>query len=70
MKYLAEDAMDIEWIVHRAGIVGDGNKGTLRRSPNSESKYSVATYLDCARYNLKVVKDDKAVHTSCLSCYE
>ncbi|KAK4502059.1 hypothetical protein PRZ48_007870 [Zasmidium cellare] len=69
MKYLAEDAMDIEWIVHRAGIGSEGSKGTLRRSPNSESKFSVATFRDCAAYNLKTVQDEAAVHTSCLSCY-
>lgn len=70
MQYLAEDAMGIEWIVHRSGIVGEGSKGTLRRSPNSESKYSIATFRDCAAYNLKIVKDKEAVHTQCLSCYE
>ncbi|KAF2172625.1 hypothetical protein M409DRAFT_62387 [Zasmidium cellare ATCC 36951] len=69
MKYLAEDAMDIEWIVHRAGIGSEGSQGTLRRSPNSESKYSVATFRDCAAYNLKTVQDKAAVHTSCHSCY-
>lgn len=69
MKYLAEDAMDIEWMVHRAGLYGQGTKGQLRRSPNNESKFSIATFKDCAAYSLKLVQDRSAVHTSCLSCY-
>lgn len=69
MKYLVEEAPDIEWMVHRAGIGSGDSKGVLRRSPNSESKCSVGTFKDCAAYNLKTVQDRSAVHTSCLSCY-
>ena len=67
MKYLATDACDIEWIVHRAGIGSDGpSKGVLARS---ESKFSVATHRDCAAYNYRTINDLSAVHTADLSHY-
>ena len=67
MAYLAEEANDIEWMVHRAGIGSDGHsKGTLRRS---EKKFSVATYVDCAAYNLRTLADASAIHTSDFSYY-
>ncbi len=67
MAYLAEEAMDIEWMVHRAGIGSDGaSKGTLRRSAK---KFSVATHLDCADYNFRTLADASAIHTSDLSHY-
>ena len=68
MKYLVEEAQDIEWVVHRAGIGSDGpSKGILRRS---ECKFSVATHLDCAAYNFRALTDDSAIHTCHLSCYQ
>lgn len=68
MAYLATEAKDVEWSVHRAGIGSDGpSKGILKRSP---SKFSVATHHDCARYNFHAVQDEAAVHTSDFSCYE
>ena len=67
MAYLAEEAQDIEWMVHRAGIGSDGpSKGVLKRSPD---KFSVATHRDCAAYSFSLLNDDSAVHTSDLSCY-
>ena len=67
MAYLAEEARDIEWIVHRAGIGGDGpSKGTLKRS---HTKFSVATFRDCAQYNYRSLSDASAIHTSDLSSY-
>ncbi len=67
MTYLATEAQDIEWIVHRAGIGSDGpSKGTLRRSA---TRLSVATHLDCATYNYRTVSDASAVHTADFSRY-
>ena len=67
MAYLAEEAQDIEWSVHRAGIGGDGaSKGTLERS---HTKFSIGTFRDCARYNLHLVQDASAIHTSDFSHY-
>jgi len=67
MEYLATEANDIEWIVHRAGIGSDGpSKGTLKRST---TKLSIATHLDCATYNYRTITDVSAVHTADLSHY-
>lgn len=67
MEYLTLKAGDIDWIVHRAGIGSDGpSKGTLKRS---KTKFSVATFRDCAAYNFWTVGDPNAVHTSDLSSY-
>ena len=68
MRYLTDEAADIEWMVHRAGIRGNGaSKGTLRRS---EKKISMATFQDVAAYNLRTVMDASAVHTCDFSHYE
>ena len=67
MDYLATEAIDLEWIVHRAGIFSDGpSKGILHRS---EKKFSVATFRDCADYNYRLIDDDTAVHTADFSAY-
>jgi nucleoside-diphosphate-sugar epimerase len=67
MAYLATEAGDIEWIVHRAGIGSDGpSKGVLERS---KTKLSVATHRDCAAYNYRTITDASAVHTCDLSYY-
>jgi putative NADH-flavin reductase len=67
MRYLAEDAMDIEWMVHRAGIGSDGpSKGVLERSAG---KISMATFRDCASYNYRLLWDPAAVHTCDPSAY-
>ena len=67
MEYLAEEAPDVEWIVHRAGIGSDGpSKGILKRS---ESRFSVATFQDCAAYNYRTLTDSSAIHTCDLSYY-
>ena len=67
MQYLVEQAQDIEWMVHRAGIGSDGpSKGILQRS---NRKFSVATHRDCAAYNFRLLADSSAIHTSDLSCY-
>jgi hypothetical protein len=68
MAFLATEANDLEWIVHRAGIYSDGpSKGSLQRS---KRKLSVATFRDCADYNYRTVTDSTAVHTADLSHYE
>jgi uncharacterized protein len=67
MRYLADEAGDIEWMVHRAGIGSNGpSKGELQRS---RRRVSVATFADCARYNLRTVMDSTAIHTCDLSAY-
>jgi uncharacterized protein len=67
MEYLAQDARDIEWMVHRAGIGSDGpSKGILKRSPVA---FSVGTFQDCAAYNLHTVMDASAIHTCDFSSY-
>lgn len=67
MEYLATEANDIEWIVHRAGIGSDGpSKGVLERS---KTKFSVGTHMDCADYNYRTIMDATAVHTCDLSHY-
>lgn len=69
MKYLSRDASDIEWIVHRAGISGDGpSKGSLRRSSTLTTQ-SVGTFRDCASYSYHIIQDSSAVHTSDYSTY-
>lgn len=61
MRYLDQDARDVDWVVHRAGIGSDGpSKGELHRSP---SIISIGTFVDCATYNLRLLFDDAAVHT-------
>ena len=55
MEYLAEEAQDVEWMVHRAVIGGDGlSKGILQRSP---TKFSIGTHRDCAAYNYRTMID-------------
>lgn len=67
MRYLADEAMDLEWMVHRAGIGSDGpSKGTLHRSGK---RMSIGTFADCADYTLRTVFDDSAVHTCDPSSY-
>ena len=67
MEYLATEANDMEWIVHRAGIGSDGpSKGILERS---KTEFSVATHVDCANYNYSTIEDASAMHTSDLSHY-
>lgn len=68
IKYLAKQADDMEWMVHRAGIISDdGSKGTLVRS---KTKFSFATFADCATYNYHLLADDSAIHTCELSYYQ
>ncbi|MDT8910030.1 NAD(P)H-binding protein [Amycolatopsis sp. PS_44_ISF1] len=67
MRYLATDAMDIEWMVHRAAIGSDGpSRGTLRRSPTT---ISIAPFADCASYNYRLLADPTAIHTCDPSAY-
>lgn len=68
MSYLASEANDLEWIVHRAGIFSDGpSKGILERSAK---RFSVATFCDCADYNYRTINDLNAVHTADFSAYD
>ena len=67
MQYLVDEAGDIEWMVHRAGIGSNGpSKGILERS---RTKVSIATFTDCAAYNLRTVMDASAIHTCDTSSY-
>ena len=67
MRYLADEAMDIEWMVHRAGIGSDGpSKGELERSSR---RVSIATFRDCAAHNYRLLSDPTAIHTCDLSSY-
>ena len=59
--------MDLDWIVHRAGIGSDGpSKGVLERS---RRRVSVATFGDCAAYSHRLLTDPTAIHTCDLSAY-
>lgn len=67
MRYLTDDAMDIDWSVHRAGIGSDGpSKGDLQRSGG---RTSIATFRDCAAYSYRILTDPAAVHTCDTSAY-
>ncbi|GGF31664.1 NAD(P)-dependent oxidoreductase [Subtercola lobariae] len=67
MHYLSDEAHDIEWMAHRAGIGSDGpSKGELERS---RTKVSVATFGDCAAYNYRLISDASAIHSADLSAY-
>jgi putative NADH-flavin reductase len=67
MRYLVDKAMDIEWMVHRAGIGSDGSsKGVLERSIK---RSSLATFGDCAAYNYRLLSDPSAIHTCDGSAY-
>ena len=68
IKYLVEEAQDIEWMVHRASLYGDGaSKGILERS---KTKFNIAHFIDCATYNYHLLSDNSAIHTSDLSYYQ
>ena len=67
IEFLTEEARDIEWMVHRAGIGGDGpSKGQLVRS---SSKISIGTHYDCAHYNYRMLMDPLAIHSCDFSHY-
>lgn len=67
MRYLADHAPDIDWVVHRAGIRTDGpSKGILQRS---QRRVSMAPFRDVAAYNHQLLTDDAAIHTCDLSAY-
>lgn len=67
MRYLTDEADDLAWVVHRAGIGSDGpSKGVLERSSRSPS---IATFGDCAAYDYRLLSDPAAVHTCDVSSY-
>lgn len=67
MRYLTDEAMDIEWMVHRAGIGSDGpSRGVLERSSKA---ISIATFGDCAAYSYRLLSDRTAIHTCDPSAY-
>jgi NAD(P)-dependent dehydrogenase (short-subunit alcohol dehydrogenase family) len=67
MQYLSTEAMDLDWVVHRAGIGSDGpSKGVLVRSTTN---FSVATHRDCAEYSYRLLMEKEAAHTSDFSYY-
>ena len=67
MRYLTDEAMDIEWMVHRAGIGSNGpSKGILERST---ARISIATFVDCASYAYRLLSDPTAIHTCSPSAY-
>lgn len=68
IEYLVEEAQDVDWIVHRAGIISNGpSKGILKRD---RTKFSLANHVDIAKYNFQVINDDSAIHTYDLSYYK
>lgn len=68
MRHLAEEAADIDWVVHRAGIGSDRpSRGVLQRSAR---RSSIATFTDCAAYNLRLLRDPTAMHTCDPSSYQ
>lgn len=67
MRYLADNATDIQWVVHRASIRNDGpSKEVLKRSTR---RAGIAPFQDIAAYNLRLLTDDTAVYTCDLSAY-
>lgn len=67
MRYLTDQAMDIEWMVHRAGIGSNGpSKGHLERSTK---RISIAPFIDCAAYSYRLLNDPTAIHTCDPSAY-
>ncbi|KXT17830.1 hypothetical protein AC579_5337 [Pseudocercospora musae] len=59
MEFLHKECGDMEWIVHLAGISGDGEtKGRLKRN---KEKFSIGNHRDCADFSLRVIEDDEAV---------
>lgn len=61
MRYLTDECSDVEWMVHRAAIGSDGpSRGALERSQRA---ISIATFQDCAAYNLITMQDQTAIHT-------
>src|SRR3546814_7639889 len=62
IEYLVEQAKDIDWVVHQAGIFSDGpSKGVLVRSAD---RVSMASFVDTATYNYNALNDPSAVHRS------
>ncbi len=67
MRYLSDEARDLEWMVHRAGLrPGEGSRGVLQRS---DRFISVASFEDCADYSLRLITGDDGVHTCSGSRY-
>ncbi|EME81041.1 uncharacterized protein MYCFIDRAFT_76977, partial [Pseudocercospora fijiensis CIRAD86] len=59
MEFLHKECGDLEWMVHLAGIGGDGaTKGRLERS---KEKFSIGNHRDCAEFSLRVMEHDEAV---------
>lgn len=71
-EYLATEANDLEWIVHRAAINPNatGSKGVLVRAEGDWAVPGIGTFEDCAAYTLKLVGDEKAIRTCSLSSYQ
>ena len=68
LTYLVEEAMDIDWMVHRASLYGDKpSQGELKRS---KTKFSIACFVDCAQYSYKILSDASAIHSYDLSYYQ
>ncbi|MBO2012951.1 NAD(P)-dependent oxidoreductase [Hymenobacter negativus] len=68
LAYLVEEAMDIEWMVHRASLYGDKpSQGALKRS---ETKFNIACFVDCAHYSYNLLSDASAIHSYDLSYYQ
>jgi|GEM_PF-1339210 len=68
LAYLVEEAMDIDWLVHRASLYGDkASQGALKRS---KTKFSIACFVDCAQYSYTLLSDTSAVHSYDLSYYQ
>lgn len=68
LAYLVEEALDIEWMVHRASLYGDkASQGELKRS---KTRFSIACFVDCAQYSYTLLSDTSAIHSYDLSYYQ
>ena len=54
------------WMVHKAGINLMEFERLLKRS---NTKFSLASFEDCANYNYRLLTDNLAIHSYNLSCY-
>lgn len=69
MEYLATEANDIDWIVHRAAMMG-GNGPSKGKLVRSGTTYSIGTFVDCADYNYRMLLDETVVKSCDFSRYE
>ena len=62
IEFLAKEADDIEWVVTRPGLIMDRpSQGTVIRA---KYRASPVTFTDLALFNLTLVQDSEAVHST------